>query len=178
MRVLNKKFIIIIDGPMGSGKTTVATILHKKLKRTAHIGLDRIKWFISDFKRIPEDNEIIRSVVVAMTKEYLKQGISVIVEQGMRKERIETLKKIAMQNDAHFLAYQLTASKSVLFERVHQRPHLSNRPKVTKARIERNYKAYLKSHKKPIATLIDVENVTAQQVANRILKDLNSGAKG
>jgi uridine kinase len=104
MRVLNKKFIIIIDGPMGSGKTTVATILHKKLKRTAHIGLDRIKWFISDFKRIPEDNEIIRSVVVAMTKEYLKQGISVIVEQGMRKERIETLKKIAMQNDAHFLA--------------------------------------------------------------------------
>lgn len=169
---MNKKFLIIIDGPMGSGKTTVSALLHKKLKRTAHIGLDRIKWFISDFKRAPKDNDIVRSVVSVMTKEYLKQGISVIIEQGMRKERIDALKKVAKQSHARFLAYQLTAPKAVLLKRVHQRPHLSNRPKVTPARIERNWKAYLKSHKKPIATLIDVEKLTAKQVANRILKDL------
>ena len=174
MKASNKKFIIVIDGPMGSGKTTVAALLHKKLKRTAHLGLDRIKWFISDFKRIPEDNEIVRQVVSAMTKEYLRHGISVIVEQGMRKERIDALKRIAKKENAKFFAYQLTASKTVLLKRVHQRPHLSNRPKVTKARIERNWRAYMESHKKPIATLIDVEKISAQQVANRILKDLHA----
>ena len=46
-----KLFLILIDGPMGSGKTTISQILHSKLKRTAYIGLDRVKRFISDFKK-------------------------------------------------------------------------------------------------------------------------------
>ncbi len=168
------RFVIVIDGPMGAGKTTVAAMLHKKLKRTAHIGLDRIKWFISDFKRVPKDNEIVRSVVTAMAEEYLKQGISVIIEQGMRKERIDALKKIAGKHHARFLAYQLTGPKAVLIGRVHQRPHLSNRPKVTDARIERNWRAYWKSHKESVATLIDTEKITARKVANRILDDIHA----
>ncbi len=75
-----QKFVLVIDGLMGSGKTTVSALLHKKLKRTAHIGLDRVKWFVSDFKRTPEENEIARNIVLAMMKEYLKHDISVIVE--------------------------------------------------------------------------------------------------
>jgi adenylate kinase family enzyme len=167
-----RKFLIIIDGPMGSGKTTVAQMLHKKLKRTAHIGLDRIKWFISDFKRIPQDNEIVRSVVAAMMKEYLKHNISVIVEQGMRKERIEVLKRAAKKSGARYFAYQLDAPKPLLFKRIRERPKLSDRPRVSRARIERNYRAYQESHKNPIATVLNAEKLSAKEITNHILRDL------
>lgn len=80
---------------MGAGKTTVAKILHTKLKRTSYIGLDRIKPYISDFKRNPSDNKISHNVVLAMLQEYLRQGINVIIEQAMGKREIEVFKKIA-----------------------------------------------------------------------------------
>ena len=50
-----KKFIVILDGPMGSGKSTVGELLAKKLRRTALVNEDKIKWFISDFKRSKKD---------------------------------------------------------------------------------------------------------------------------
>ena len=171
MRKADGTFLIIIDGPMGAGKTTVAKLLHERLKRTALLGLDRIKWFISDFKRIPEDNEIVRNVVAAMTKEYLRQGISVIIEQGMRKDSIEKLKKMARQNGATCLVYQLEAPKRLLLERVHERPRLPGKPRISNARIERNYKFH-QENKYAKAIVFDAEKMTAKQIANRIMKDL------
>lgn len=171
MKKKGRKFIMIIDGPMGAGKTTVAKLLHEKLKRTALIGLDRIKWSISDFKRIPEDNEIVRNVVVAMTKEYLRQGINVIIEQGMRKDNVEKLKRTAKRYGAHCLIYQLEAPKPLLFKRVHERPRLPGKPRISNARIERNYKFHQKN-KYEKATVFDAEKLTAGQIANRIIKDI------
>jgi predicted kinase len=167
----SKLFLILLDGPMGSGKTTVAKLLHAKLKRTAHLGLDRIKWFISDFKRCPADNEIVRNVVVAMAKEYLKEGISVIIEQGMRKDSIEALKKTAKKYHAKCLVYQLDAPKNLLLARVHERPRLPGKPRISNARIERNYRAHLE-HKYKGAVVLDVAKLSARQVAGRILSDL------
>jgi predicted kinase len=168
-----RKFLLVVDGPMGSGKTTVSAILHKKLKRTAHIGLDKVKWFISDFKRVATDNEIVQSVVSAMTEEYLHQGINVILEQGMRDERVKKLRKLAKKSGARFLGYQLDAPKKLLFTRVKQRPVVPGKPKISDARIERNYRAYLKN--KPSGLIVlDVEKMTAQQVANRILRALRA----
>jgi predicted kinase len=167
----HQKFLLIIDGPMGSGKTTVSTLLHKKLKRTAHIGLDRIKWLISDFKKVTADNDIVRNIILAMTKEYLRQGINVIVEQGMTKERIENLTKIAKKYDARLLGYQLDAPKEVLFNRIAERQKLNKKTTVSKARIERNYQFHLQN-KYTGLVLLDTEKLNAQQIANRILKDI------
>ena len=156
---------------MGSGKTTVAALLHKKLKRTALLGLDRIKWFISDFKKIPADNEIVRDVVAMMAKEYLKHGINVMVEQGMREDAINALKKIAQKGGARCFIYQLEAPKQLLLKRIHQRPRLKGKPKISSARIERNYKAHTE-HKYNGAIIMDAEKFTAQQIANQIMRDL------
>ena len=170
---MHKKFLIIIDGPMGSGKTTVAALLHKKLKRTAHLGLDRIKWFISDFKRVPADNEIVRDVVAAMAREYLKHGINVIIEQGMRKDAIDALKRTAKKVGADCFVYQLDAPKQLLLERIHQRPRLKGKPRISNARIERNYRAHLQ-YKYPDAIVLDAEKSTAEQIVRRILKEIKS----
>ena len=168
-----KKFLIVIDGPMGSGKTTVAKLLHEKLKRTAHLGLDRVKWFISDFKRVPADNEIVRDVIAAMAKEYLKHGINVIIEQGMRSDSIKALKKAAERQGATCFIYQLDAPKELLLKRINQRPRLAGKPKISNTRIERNYKAHTE-HKYNGAVVMDSVKFTAKQIASQILKDLSN----
>jgi deoxyadenosine/deoxycytidine kinase len=167
----NKSFIILIDGPMGSGKTTIAQILHSKLKRTAYIGLDRVKRFISDFKKNPIDNEISRNVVLAMTSEYLKRGINVIIEQGMREDYIKLLKKIATKNKAQCFIYQLDAPKELLQKRVFERTKLANRPQISKARIERNYKIHLNSKYKH-TKVFDSEKLSTEVIAKDILKEV------
>lgn len=40
---MKKKFLVIIDGTIGSGKTTVAEILHDKIKGTALVSLDNVR---------------------------------------------------------------------------------------------------------------------------------------
>ncbi len=171
MKTLRTPSLIIIDGPMGSGKTTVAKLLHQKLKRTAHLGLDRVKWFISDFKRIPEDNEIVRNVIMQMAKEYLRQGISVIIEQGMRKDAIVRMTRMAKRYDARCFVYQLEAPKPLLLARIHGRPRLPGKPRISNARIERNYRSHAE-HKYMDAIVLDAEKFTAQRIANRIVKDV------
>lgn len=166
-----KLFLILIDGPMGSGKTTITQILHSKLKRTAYIGLDRVKRFISDFKKNPIDNEISRNVVLAMTSEYLKQGINVIIEQGMREDYIKLLKKIAIKNKAEFYIYQLDVPKELLQQRVFERTRLANRPQIPKSRIDRNYKIHLSSKYKH-TKVFDSEKLTPEVIAKDILKEV------
>ncbi len=165
------KFLLIIDGPMGAGKTTVAKILHEKIKYTAHIGLDRIKWLVSGFQRTPEENEMTRSVVLAMTEEYLHQGISVILEQGMKKEQLGVYKKLAKKYKANYLIIRLDASKEVLFDRVRQRPPSPGKPKVSNARILRNYRSHLEN-KHAEGFEIDTEKKTPKEIASYIFKKL------
>ena len=172
----NKVFLLLIDGPMGSGKTTVAKILHGRLKRTAYLGLDRVKSIISDFKRNPFDNEISRNVELAMTKEYLKQGINVIVEQGMTLRHIKAFKKIAKKYNANLFIYQLDAPKKLLTERVFERAKLKGKFKPSKARVERNYKIHLKNKDKG-AVVFDTEKLSLQQIIKHILKELNKELK-
>jgi predicted kinase len=137
-----KNFILLIDGPMGAGKTTVTKILHEKVKNTAHIGLDRIKWFVSGFKRTRPQNAMTRAVVFAMTKEYIKQGVNVIIEQGIKNEQVDKYKKLTKKLKVNFFMFQLEAPKEVLLKRVASRIPTPGRIKVSKARVLRNYKAY------------------------------------
>lgn len=167
------KFLLIIDGPMGAGKTTVAKILHEKIKHTAHIGLDRIKWIVSGFQRTPMQNEMTRSVVLEMTKEYLHQGVNVIVEQGMKTEQLAIYKKLARKNKAGYLVIRLNASKEVLFERVRQRLPSPGKPKVSNARILRNYRVHL-ANKHSEGFEIDTEKKTPKEIANYIFKELKA----
>ena len=171
-----KQFLLLIDGPMGSGKTTVSAILHEKVKNTAHIGLDRIKWFVSGFKRNKAQNTMTRAVGMAMTKEYLRQGINVIVEQGMRKETIKKYERVAKNHKVNFFVYQLNIPKEVSLERVKQRlkewPRKRGKP-VTPSRILRNYRIHLENKDNTFRTF-DSTKLTARQIALKIFKDLNA----
>ena len=77
---MKQPFLLIIDGMTGAGKTTVSKSLSENIPRVAIIGMDKVKRFISDFERCERDNKIARDIVFEMTKKYLDNNISVIVE--------------------------------------------------------------------------------------------------
>ncbi|MSR70535.1 hypothetical protein EXS62_00640, partial [Candidatus Kaiserbacteria bacterium] len=93
---MKKPIIILIEGPMGSGKSTIGALIHKKLKRTALLSTDRVKRFVSDFKRGQRDNKIAAKIIFVMAEQYLKLGISLVVAQAFwKKAYIQPYKALA-----------------------------------------------------------------------------------
>ncbi len=164
---------ILINGPMGSGKSTIVKLLHPKLKRTALLGGDRIKWFMSDFKRSRKNNEIVHKVIMRMCDEYLKNGISILLDQGFySEERADKYLKIAKKYNCVIKFYHLQAPRQILLDRIRKRPtaKMADKP-VPKTRVLRN----LRNHNKikyTNATIIDTFQKKPKEVVDYILKDL------
>ncbi len=175
---MSKNFILILDGPMGSGKSTVGDLVHKKLKRTALLSMDRIKWFISDFKRSKKDNAITNAVLFKMYEEYLKQGIDLIVTQGFWKQKgspfvaPSDFAALAKKYKVRFYFYQLDAPKEVLLGRIKNRkPSALIRTPIAPSRLLRNIRMWKKNKYQPEKTFWSHEQ-SAKNIANQILKNI------
>jgi thymidylate kinase len=167
-----KPFLLIIDGPMGSGKTTTAEMMHKKFPRTAILGLDRIKWSVSGFKRDTRNNTIIYDVVFAMTSAFLAHGVNVIVEQGFRKGMVEQYQKRGKQLGARTVTVQLIAPRKALIERVDARrkkPKFPGRTQISHARVLRNFR---KHAAKPLIKghILDTTTLSPKKVVKKIMQ--------
>lgn len=164
---------------MGSGKSTVGELVVKKLKRTALINEDKIKWFISDFRRSKRDNAIVRGVLNVMAREYLKRGISLIIAQGFIKEKrpITPFLEMARATKSKLFVYHLNASKHVLLERIGNRaPSKNIRTPIAKSRIDRNLRMW-RAHRYSIGKEFQVDKISAERISQEILKDINSYLK-
>lgn len=168
-----KNFLVLIDGPMGSGKTTIGKILHSKLKRTAILSTDAIKFFISDFERGERDNAISAAVLMQMCKEYIRQEINIVLPQGFwKKEFIDPYMQFADENNLALFVYQLEAPKEMLLKRI------SNRPKPAQAktpvpveRILKNLETW-ESSRYEMGKVFDTATQSAEEIADCILQDL------
>jgi len=168
-----KRFFIIIDGPMGSGKSTIAKLLHKELKRTAILGLDKVKWFVSDFQRNKKDNTIARHVVLAMVNEYIRHNLNILIDQGFKRaEYMDDFMKIAKKNKLPLYIFQLTMPRNVLLKRLKKRGTAkeANKP-VPKTRILRNLREH-ERYKFGKAKIFDSSRLTVRQIVNKILEEI------
>lgn len=174
------KFLIIIDGPMGSGKTTASKLLHVKLEGTARVALADIKRLISGFEKDHEYNKISQEVILVMVDEYLKRGINVIVEWAMKKERGEAFIEIAKKYNVRCLFYRLDAPRDLLIQRVKDRTAaLLDKPELEEYNLEnieknfeKNYSFHVENSYKE-ARVIDSEKLSGEEIAQLIMKDLS-----
>lgn len=166
-----KKFILILCGRQGSGKTTLADLLHNELSYTAHIGVDHIKRFISEFRNIPSHLLVSKKVINAMTAEYIKNEVSVIVEQNVSQAEIEILEQLAKDLGVDFFVYKLEASEEVLKERITERTEKLNKPIIPQEELDEQ-KTVFDENNYPFARLIDSGLLELREKANLILKDL------
>ena len=168
---MNKPFLLLLDGMTGAGKSTVSALLSNQITRVAIFGIDRVKRFISDFERGDRDNQIARNVVLAMTKEFLMNDISVIVEQPLKSaEEINKYENLASELKIKIYKYQLYVSPEIAYARINNRQKDSDH-KVPDDRIRRNI-AIFENHEGYGFKLIDTSEIGSELVAEEILKEL------
>jgi predicted kinase len=167
--------LIIIDGPMGSGKTTIGKLLHKKLPRTALLSMDAIKWFISDFERGERDNTITSHVLMQMCQEYVKHDISILIAQGFwKKEYLKPYISLAKENNLRLFIYQLEAPVDILLDRIKKRP----KPELAKAnvpieKVMRNLQTW-QDHRYKTEKIFNTHSLSPRKIVQLIMKDLSS----
>ena len=76
---------IIIRGPAGSGKSTVAAQLQKKIPKSVHIDIDKIKGMISP-ESTPVRTRIAHDVASHFLKQLIKEKFNIIVEEIFYEE--------------------------------------------------------------------------------------------
>lgn len=118
---MTQPFLIFIDGPMGSGKTTTTKLLNAHLPDTARVAFPDIKRLIPNYKENQKTIPIIKEVMLAMIGTYLKHGVSVIVEQVTKVEGIQQLQACADQHGASCFLFRMQAPKTVRWQRVVER---------------------------------------------------------
>ena len=165
----NKLRFILLNGPIGSGKSTIANLLKSKLKRTAILSVEDIRQLISDFKYNKEDYLLTWKIIYSMCDEYFKNGISVLLEQSYcSKDNVNQFLHLAKKHKCVIGFYHLYAPRSILLERINQR---KKDYKTSKAQIISN----IKKHEQmtyPDATVIDTSEMKPAEVAKLILNDL------
>ncbi len=116
-----KKFLVLIDGPMGSGKTTTSKLINQKLPDSARIALPDIKRLVPNFRENMKTLAVVREVMRAMIEKYLENGVSVVLEQITSTDGVNTLKQIAETHNVDFYVFRLTAPKDIRLQRVYDR---------------------------------------------------------
>ena len=170
---MKKPFLIVIDGPMGSGKTTLAKELHKKISSTSLISLDLLKHFVSEYKLDSKKHlDMASKIGRAMTKEYLKNNINVIVEKAFTRE--EFLKEFikGFKNKSRLFIYQLHSPLNLRIKRIKERGPSPNTGKIQKLpKIQKNSK-HFEEFRYREAKEFDTSKLTVRQMTNKILKDI------
>lgn len=178
--IMTTPFLILVDGPMGSGKTTTTKLLNQKLPDTARIALPDIKRLVPNYKENEKTLRVIREVMRAMIDTYLEHGVSVVVEQINKAEGIEILKNIAEKHGAKFYAYRLAAPEDSRLRRVHERTkEMMGTAELPQSKIdelmsyfEPNNQFYLNN---PVSTVepINTQKLSPEQVAEIIIGKLS-----
>jgi predicted kinase len=172
---MKKPCLIIIDGLIGAGKSTAAKLLHSRMKRTALIPLDEVKYYVSDAQENNTDDLIMsKKIGQAMARTYLENGFSVIVEKALtREEYVKDFTKLA-KNGIRLFVYQIEAPLEVRMKRIKERPI----PHYFKTQVEsdkvvrntRNYERYKYKH----ARVFNSEKLTPDQIVDAILSEISS----
>ena len=156
---------------MGSGKTTISSLLHSKLPRTALLGMDKIKWLLSDFQRT-NDYDLVSKVMVGMCKTFLEQGCNLLIEQAFwKKEYVQPYIDLANEFKTNLYFYQLEAPVGVLKKRAQGRPNTPKKPPVTNVRIDENIKKW-QENRYEFGRNIDTEKLSPEEVVKLILQDI------
>jgi len=115
--------LIIIHGPSASGKSTVAELVKTQIKPSVHLGSDRLRFHITDFRidNKKENFDITRDIMMGMVRDYLKKGFSVVVEDQLRDEHVETLLEISRELEVSCNIYETSATREALLERITER---------------------------------------------------------
>lgn len=156
---------ILLNGPMGAGKSTTANLLKKKLERTAVIQIEDIRCLVTG----SEDNTLAWKIIYRMCDEYFKNGVSVLLEQSVAsKDIVNKFLRLAKRQKCKISFYHFEVPKTELLKRIKQRRKAGN---VSKSLISSNHKKHEQINYAH-ARIMDTSKMKPPQVVKLILNGL------
>ncbi len=165
-----KKFLLLLDGMMGVGKSTTAKVISKDLPRTATISVDTIKNCISDFQQGPADWIIGQEVLVEIARKFLQLNFSVIIEAVWDK-KVSVYEDMSKTFSVPCYKFQLTTSQETAYQRVLER-HIHSEKKRSEEHIRNTISSYKGKDNLGFA-VIDTTDIGPEEIAKIILERIN-----
>jgi predicted kinase len=160
-----KNIAIIIRGPSGIGKSTVASLVHEKIENSANIDIDVIKRMIS-FDSTKERTEIAHAVTRSFVKELIDKNFNIIIEEIFRDDHYEKIIKILDESHYNHYTFFLTAPLELLIQRDAQR---ENKIKGSET-ITRLYKEIQPRENEIV---LDVASLSTQEIVDVMLSKID-----
>lgn len=115
--------IIIINGPCGVGKSSIAMRLHEAFPRSFLLDIDSVRRLFSQYKEKREESgQASLKLSEAIVETCLNMGYDVIVDKmQFDTEVLDRYYEIAKQKEAEVKEIILWATKEVVMERAHAR---------------------------------------------------------
>ena len=170
-----KPQLIILNGPCGIGKNTIANLYASGNKSSVVLDIDDFRRGISSYRqKVEESYKEACNLVFIKTEEYLLKKYDVIIPNLIRKlEVIESFEKIANKCNGEFYEFSLWASKEDAISRAVKRgfqpDSLLQEDKLIQMYDE--LEEMLKNRKNTV--FINSEEGNAEKVYNQLIKLLN-----
>lgn len=171
---MSEKFIILLHGPMGSGKTTTSTSLHQQICPSARIALPDIRRIVSGDNH--KNGNLAREVMLRMADSYLSENVPVIVETVCKEDSVKNYKALAEKHRCELYAFLISADEEIRFERVCERTKQmmgadilpSEKVEELQRYFEENDTFY-QQESSELCTILNTDNKTRSQVVDLIL---------
>lgn len=171
--------ILIVTGPPGVGKTTIAAILAERSARAVHLEADRFFHFIrSDFvepwkPESAEQNEVVMRIVAGAAAGYAAAGYFTIVDGIVIPAWFFEPLRDALQEAGYRVAYAvLRAQLPVCLERIQAR---EGEPPIDSAALERLWRSF-SSLDALERNVIELEGCGPEAAADLLERRLEDGA--
>lgn len=161
--------IIILNGPINSGKTTVAKILWEKIPNLAHIEIDKIREFIDWMENKPSW-EISFLTALSVAKEFLKKDLNVLITYHISDKGYRQIKKYLEPIDKDIFAFTfLPPIYQILTNRGTRELNEWERQRIKETYEKENYKV---SYGKTIDNSMQTPQETADYIFEKVKKSI------
>ena len=118
-----KPKLIILNGPLGIGKSTIATKFADEHPMTLRLDIDDLRACISHWREQADQSAASsKQMALAMTRVHLSLGYNVVIPQIVRKaEFFEDCEQIAKETGAEFIEVLLLVNKDDAIRRFKER---------------------------------------------------------
>lgn len=116
-----KNYLILLDGPKGSGKSTLSELLKNNLSNTEFFSLDSERKLLERTDSIDNDNKRAFDIITEKLKGVFEQNKNAVIDSGISGERLKILEMISNEYGIIFHKFSLIAPYDVLHSRVKER---------------------------------------------------------
>lgn len=166
------RYLILIDGPKGSGKSTLSELLKSNLSNTEFFSLDNERKFIEKTDSRDNDNKKAFEMIIEKLEKVFEQNKNAVVDCGISSdERVSVLDEISKRYGINVYKFSLIAPYDVLYSRVQERD--KQRGKVfDKGRFEYTFNAQ-QSKSFDDFSIIDSSKLSPQEIFEIVYSKIN-----